>query len=62
MPEMPVRRGAVGVIVRHERFLVIRRAEGIAAPGKFCFPGGGIEGEESEHQALVRELMEELGV
>jgi 8-oxo-dGTP diphosphatase len=61
MASVPARRGAVAVIVRQSRLLVIRRAEGIAAPGKFCFPGGGIEPHESEAQALVRELQEELG-
>jgi len=54
------RHGVVAVIVRDERFLVIRRAAGIAAPGKYCFPGGGIEPGESEEQALRRELLEEL--
>jgi 8-oxo-dGTP diphosphatase len=28
----------------------------------YCFPGGGIESKESEQQALVREIREELGV
>jgi len=50
------------VIRRAERFLVIRRAEGIAAPGAFCFPGGGIEPDETEAVALVREIQEELCV
>ncbi|RIK81376.1 MAG: NUDIX hydrolase [Planctomycetota bacterium] len=57
-----VRRGAVAIIVREERCLMIRRAEGIAAPGAYCFPGGGIEPGESEADALCRELREELGV
>lgn len=56
------RHGVVAVVVRDERFLVIRRAAGIAAPGKYCFPGGGIETGESESVALVREIDEELGV
>jgi 8-oxo-dGTP diphosphatase len=60
MPDARPRRGVVAVIVRGETLLVIRRAQGIAAPGKFCFPGGGIEQGESEEQALVRELREEL--
>jgi 8-oxo-dGTP diphosphatase len=54
------RRGAVAVIARDRRLLVIRRAACVAAPGKYCFPGGGIEGDETEEQALVRELREEL--
>ena len=56
------RRGAVAVIERDERLLIIRRAEGIAAPGAYCFPGGGIEKGETEAEALVREIREELGV
>ena len=59
---VPARRGAVGVVRRERRFLVIRRAQGISAPGAFCFPGGGIEPGESEEAALVRELQEELGI
>jgi 8-oxo-dGTP diphosphatase len=55
------RRGAVAVVVRDARFLVIRRSAHVVAPGAFCFPGGGIEADESEEQALVREFREELG-
>ncbi len=56
------RRGAVAIIVRDERLLVIRRSHLVVAPGAYCFPGGGIEGDESETEALVREIEEELGV
>ncbi len=56
------RHGVVAVVVREERFLVIRRAAGVLAPGKYCFPGGGIEENESEPEALEREIREELGV
>jgi 8-oxo-dGTP pyrophosphatase MutT (NUDIX family) len=58
----PHRRGAVAVIVRDGRLLVIRRAQCVVAPGKFCFPGGGIEPGESEEGALAREIQEELNV
>jgi len=62
-PDSLIRRyGAVGVVLRADRFLVIRRSAQVAAPGAFCFPGGGIEADESEEQALVREIHEELGV
>jgi 8-oxo-dGTP pyrophosphatase MutT (NUDIX family) len=60
--ETPHRRGAVAVIVRDERLLVIRRSQLVVAPLAYCFPGGGIEGDESESEALVREIQEELGV
>ena len=31
------------------------------APRVYCFPGGAIEGEESEEETLVREFREEVG-
>lgn len=59
----PIRkRGVVAVILRGERFLVIRRSQHVRAPGMHCFPGGGIEPGETEEQALRRELLEELSV
>lgn len=54
------RRGVVGIIMRDEAFLVIRRSQTVAAPGLLCFAGGGIEPGESESEALVREMHEEL--
>jgi 8-oxo-dGTP diphosphatase len=55
-----LRAGVVAVILRDERLLVIRRSRFVVAPRAICFPGGGIEPEESQEQALVRELQEEL--
>lgn len=60
--DVPPRRGAVAVVCRERRLLVIRRSQLVVAPGAFCFPGGAIEDGESEEQALVRELQEELNV
>jgi 8-oxo-dGTP diphosphatase len=62
IPDDPGRRGAVAVVVRGGRMLVIRRARHVVAPGVYCFPGGGIEDGETEEEALVRELREEVGV
>ncbi len=56
------KRGVVGVIMRRERLLIIRRSLTVPAPGKLCLPGGGIESGESEPEALVREMQEELTI
>src|SRR5690348_14703899 len=58
----PPRRGVVAVVMRGEQFLVIRRSQHVRAPGMHCFPGGTIEAGESEHEAVRRELMEELAL
>jgi (d)CTP diphosphatase len=56
------RHGAVAIIVRGGRMLVIRRSRSVVAPRAYCFPGGGIEPGETDEEALRRELREELGV
>jgi len=61
-PERPIRRGVIGVVERDGRLLVIRRAEGIPKGGSWCFPGGHVELGELPKQAVVRELLEELGI
>jgi len=61
--EPPIRKvGVVGVLVRENRLLVIKRSQLVRAPGRYCFPGGGMEPDETEEQTLVRELQEELGL
>jgi 8-oxo-dGTP pyrophosphatase MutT (NUDIX family) len=52
----------VGIILRDDAFLVIRRSKLVTAPGLLCFAGGGIEAGESESEALVREMHEELAL
>jgi 8-oxo-dGTP diphosphatase len=56
------KRAVVAVILRGERLLIIRRALTVTAPGKLCLPGGGIEEGESESEAIVREMQEELSI
>ncbi len=56
------RYGVVAVVERTGRFLTITRSQTVIAPGKVCFPGGGIEPGETVEQAIVRECHEELGV
>jgi 8-oxo-dGTP pyrophosphatase MutT (NUDIX family) len=56
------KRGVVGVIFRHGRLLIIRRSLTVTAPGLLCLPGGAIEAGETEDQALIREMQEELAI
>jgi 8-oxo-dGTP diphosphatase len=53
--------GVVSVVERRGRYLIARRAAGVAAPGTWCFVGGAIEPGETQEQALVREFREEVG-
>jgi 8-oxo-dGTP diphosphatase len=50
----------IAVLRRDDRFLAILRGPGVISPGWWTFPGGRIEPGESEEEALVRELSEEL--
>ncbi|TWU16860.1 NUDIX hydrolase [Allorhodopirellula heiligendammensis] len=61
-PRQNRKRGVIGVIFRDDRLLIIRRSLTVNAPGKLCLPGGGIESGESEEEALVREMQEEIAV
>ena len=55
--------GVVGAaLIRDGRVLASRRTEPPRLAGLWEFPGGKVEDGESDEQALVRELREELGV
>jgi 8-oxo-dGTP diphosphatase len=47
---------------RAGEILIAQRPEGKALAGRWEFPGGKIDGKESELDALRRELREELGI
>lgn len=51
-----------GILVRGDDVLCCQRTEHQALPLKWEFPGGKIEPGETPHQALRRELEEELGI
>jgi 8-oxo-dGTP diphosphatase len=52
----------VPIIMKQGCVLVIRRAPGVLLPGYWCPPSGRIEPGETQEQAVVREVEEELGI
>ena len=58
----PSIRVAAGIFTSEEGFLAMRRSDDEPKPGKWEFPGGTIETDETPEQAVVRELYEELGI
>ena len=53
---------AVGVILREGQVFISKRADDLHQGGKWEFPGGKREQDESIEQALARELKEEIGI
>ncbi len=63
-PKYPqsIGRGAIGVIERAGRYLMIQRAAGLVRAGYWCLPGGHVEPGETSRDAVTREIAEELGL
>ncbi len=55
-------RGVLGIIRENGRVLLIQRSKSVRVPLAWCFPGGEIESGETQPEALVREMREELGI
>ncbi|MGS2719666.1 8-oxo-dGTP diphosphatase MutT [Paraglaciecola aestuariivivens] len=53
---------AVGVIKQGQQVYISKRADALHQGGKWEFPGGKCEANESIEQALARELNEEVGI
>ena len=51
-----------GVILYEEKFLITKRPYNVHMGGKWEFPGGKVKNNESDIQALKRELDEELSI
>lgn len=61
MPE-PKRDAVVAVLVRDGRFLVIRRGPQVPRPGYWMPLSGRVEPGETQPEAVVREVFEEVGL
>jgi 8-oxo-dGTP pyrophosphatase MutT (NUDIX family) len=57
-----IRAAGVMIVSAGGKVLFLRRSKSGDQAGKWCFPGGGIEGEETPKAAAIRELDEEAGV
>jgi 8-oxo-dGTP diphosphatase len=53
---------AVGVIKKENKFFLTKRLADSHQGGKWEFPGGKVEENETVHQALHRELKEEVAI
>jgi 8-oxo-dGTP diphosphatase len=53
---------AVGVIRKDNKIYISKRADDLHQGGKWEFPGGKREANETIEQTLVRELSEEIGI
>lgn len=62
MIENPPLHVVAAIIVQEGRLLACRRAKHKVAAGFWEFPGGKIDTGESSHDAIVREIREELNL
>ena len=53
---------AVGVIIREQQYFLTKRLDTAHQGGKWEFPGGKVEKNETVAQALHRELQEEIAI
>lgn len=56
--------GAKALVIFEGKFVMVQRDNkpNILNPGKWNLPGGGIDGNETPEEALVRELQEEINL
>lgn len=52
----------VAVLTKDDRILAIKRGPGVILPGYWTLPSGRIEAGETQRDALIREVLEEVGL
>lgn len=59
----PKRKVSLAVLTHHNKVLILKRSElEKNHPGRWGFPGGGIDRGETALEAVIRECEEEIGV
>lgn len=52
---------AAAVVIKNNKILLAKRAEGLLEAGKWCLPGGYMDRDETSKQCAIRETHEETG-
>lgn len=50
------------ILIQDDQVLIAKRKAGGHLPGKWEFPGGKVESDETPRECLAREMKEELGI
>lgn len=61
-PEKTTRKVSLGVLTFGNKVLILKRSMDSKHGGKWGFPGGGIDADETAFKAIIRECEEEIGV
>jgi 8-oxo-dGTP diphosphatase len=56
------KRSVAGIAIRGDKIFIAQRIPGGALGECWEFPGGKVEGDESDEEALIREFQEEFGI